>query len=164
MKSAAPLIAGCTVILLIVVGLDRVSSKNMLPDEQEDLITACKVLKNAAASSNLEREQLNIIVYRNAYGLLRKKVRDKNRISSEDSFFQELEALNRNVDGGVFLSYSAPPRGVGGGWTHNEIDSLLNKIDRGLKPGDIETIIKLKETFEIRDLRQKSVQEQRQKP
>jgi hypothetical protein len=154
MKPATLFLAGVTFIVFAAFASNGVSSNNSLPDDQEDLITACQVLKKVTASSNPQSEQANIIVYRNAYKLLRAKVADKNRIALEDRYFNELAALNSASDRGVVISYNAPPKGIGGGWTHNEVDSLLEKIERGLTLRDIETTIKLKETFDIRDLRQ----------
>jgi hypothetical protein len=95
-------------------------------------------------------EQANMLIFANAYKLLRRRVADGAQLTDEDRYFHELERLNNSQQLAALVSFNSPPRIPKGGWTHKDLDTFLNEIDRGLKLEDIKTTIKLKETFDIK--------------
>jgi hypothetical protein len=141
-----------TVLSLVIAAVlsfsltSEANSKGGALQRQEDLITACKVLRNVVASSDPSIEQTNIIVYRNAYRLLRGKITDAGQLQAEDAYFQKL--VTGNTDLAVVISLGSGPRPVKG-WRHMEVYSLLDQIEAGgLKLEDIKTTIKSKDILD----------------
>ena len=100
-------------------------------------------MKQTTADSNPKTEREKIVIYRNAYVLLRKRIKSEGVLTEEDKYFNDLQSLNAHADYPVVISISSSPRGSKG-WTHNEVGEYMTLTEKGLRIQDIEALIKLK--------------------
>jgi hypothetical protein len=136
-------------LFILSLALPRLAgSTSPFDASQPELVTTCKAIKDVAAASNPATQQPRIIVYRNAYWLLREKVSDGGQLTAEDAFFNQLDQNNRNSDLSVVISLGASPTPVKG-WRHREIDTFFKEVgEKDLKPEDIKTVIQLKQILD----------------
>lgn len=148
-RVVAVLSSACLLTVLSLNLFFNATTRAALVQSQQDLVTACKVLKAATESSNRVTEKENIVLYRNVYRALRAKVQDGSQLQSEDAYFNQLSQMNAGSnDVPVLISFNSAPRRPKGGWTHKDVESLFALTDQGFKFEDFRAVIQLKDALD----------------
>ena len=100
---------------------------------ESDIILSCKTLTRLAGEAAQNSKKGDLVALHQSYKILREKVSDQSKIADQDAFFSTLSNLNQGKIGKFVFSFADPPKAIGGGWTHREVNEFLEFKENGFK-------------------------------